>query len=339
MFSALVKLAVLATVAFAVPAPELKRASPPFNLPGDPAFTVPEANLTAAIDCPNGNTASKTVLLVPGTGEPTVEFFSPNFGALLPANGFNVCFLVIPSLSLGDAQVTAEFVVFGINSLAQTTGGPIRVLSHSQGGLNVQWALTFFPSTRANVQSFFAIAPDYLGTDLASIANSLSKLLHDGDAVASVLQQATGSNFVTALANHSGLTAFVPTNDIRSTTDDVVQPETGANPSSNLAGNAVNLAVQDLCSNRTDDHFELVTDVISQFFALQAFMSSDGLSDPSGTSAADIADLCANVLPEFTSVNVSLSSAAEQTSITDSLITGTPGSLVAAEPPLMAYAQ
>jgi hypothetical protein len=103
----------------------LLRRSSVYNLAGDPPYSVSEAALAAAIDCPTGNTNPKTgkanlsyvsrtsadlrfsthsVLLVPGTGEGVRDIYEPNFGALLPANGFPVCYLSIPMKSLGDAQ-------------------------------------------------------------------------------------------------------------------------------------------------------------------------------------------------------------------------------------------
>jgi hypothetical protein len=107
----------------------LLRRSPVYNLAGDPPYSVSEAALAAAIDCPTGNTNPKTgeknlirlsctiadvslsthpVLLVPGTGEGVRDIYEPNFGALLPANGFPVCYLNIPMKSLGDAQTKYE---------------------------------------------------------------------------------------------------------------------------------------------------------------------------------------------------------------------------------------
>jgi hypothetical protein len=46
------------------------------------------------------------VLIVPGTGAEPEKAYGSNFGKLLPANGFPVCYLDTPLLSLGDAQIT-----------------------------------------------------------------------------------------------------------------------------------------------------------------------------------------------------------------------------------------
>jgi hypothetical protein len=236
---------------------------------------------------------------------------------------------------------SSEYVVYGINSLASTTGGPVRVLSHSQGGLNVQWALTFFPSTRVNTYAFTPLAPDYRGsTGLGELINAIVFNL-TGKANAASLQQAATSNYVRALSTHGGLAAFAVTNNVYSTTDGVVEPETGPNASSVLSGPlATNIALQDICSTRTTNHITIVVDVLSMFFVLQSFSSSDGRAHPELITPAQKILLCANALPTFTDVGALLGfTSAEFDSVIRTGVTGTPGSMVSAEPPLMPYAQ
>lgn len=215
------------------------------------------------------------------------------------------------------------------------------MLAHSQGGLNVQWALTFFPSTRASVHSFFAIGADYRGTITGPIINALEKTLYK-HGMASIYQQSTGSNFLKALEAHGGLNAQVPTTTIRTRTDDVVQPEFGSNPSSVLAGdNAVNMLLQDLCPTRLDGHFNMVIDSVTQYFALQAFNADNGLADSTALSSEEVSDLCDNFLPQFNSIQGAVNFTE---SLLETVITlggagkNTPESWVTSEPALFDYA-
>lgn len=225
-----------------------------------------------------------------------------------------------------------------MNSLAQSTGAPIRVLTHSQGGLNMQWALTFFPSTRANTFAFAALAPDYRGTTGGNLTTTLPQL-PGGGGVAAVLQQGANSNYVQALARHGGLNAHVPTSNIYTLKDNIVQPESGPLATSVLSGaQAVNVPIQAICPLRLDDHFQVVIDVISEYLVLQAFSSSSGKADPSAVLPLS-ADLCAKILPQFTDVDsILLFTTSSLVALLLTLI-GTPGNYVPTEPPLMAYAQ
>jgi hypothetical protein len=236
---------------------------------------------------------------------------------------------------------SSEYVAYGINLLASTTGGPIRVLTHSQGGLNTQWALTFFPSTRANTKIFTALAPDYRGTDMIDklVIYSLYAATHMANAAA--LQQASDSNFVHALAAHGGLTSLARTNNLYTRTDEVVMPEVGPRATSVLGGSlATNIAVQDICPGRIVGHFGTMIDVITQFFTLQSFTAPDGRADPSLLTPAERLALCLNVLPRFKSMPASVQFGLETLEVAIKTgFTGAPGSMVSAEPPLRPYAQ
>ncbi|KAF7348016.1 Lipase B-like protein [Mycena sanguinolenta] len=311
-----------------------------YNIPGDPPYTVPEAQLSAAIDCTSGNTNPKIALIVPGTGAQTEQVYGPNLGLLLPANGYPVCYLNTPHNSLIDAQIISEYVAYAINSLASSTGNPIRVVTHSQGGLNTQWALTFWPSTRANVFSFVAIAPDYRGTIMADGARI--NLAAGVPQNAAVVQQSYGSNFVTALAAHDGLTAHVPTTDIYTLTDDVVQPEILLNATSALSGsNATNVAVQSVCPTVNPDHITIIITGVTEYLLLMAFGAANGRADSSSIPLTDRIQLCLDILPHFNSVSGAVSIGFEMLRVvfTSYIIVPDPQSAVTTEPPLMPYAQ
>ncbi len=173
----------------------------------------------------------------------------------------------LPGRALDDAQLSAEFVAQGILTLApQSQTGMVNVIGHSQGaGLNIQWvsrfarpaaslasqhcrltsrsnapphspapqALQFFPSTQPLVQNYIALAGDFKGTTLSVGICSIA-------CAASVHQQTAGSDYLGVQADQ----ALVPTTSIFTVQDEVIQPETGRNPTSDLDGASV-IAVQD----------------------------------------------------------------------------------------------
>jgi hypothetical protein len=80
------------------------------------------------------------------------------------SDGYDVCYVSIPARSLDDAQVNAEYVAYNIQDLAaKSSTGKVYLIGHSQGNLNIQWALAFWPSLRSKVLGFGSIAGDFFG--------------------------------------------------------------------------------------------------------------------------------------------------------------------------------
>lgn len=323
--------------------------------------------MQAAIICPTGTTDPNTgmlteppvcdswltlyvVLLVPGTGEKASDFFAKNLGRLLPENGLPVCYLNTPDLSVGDMQVTyvvkvllstdelnvclrSEYVAFAIKTLAASTQSKVRVVSHSQGGSDVQWALTFWPSIRESVSTFVAIGPAWQGTAIGSLVTDIRKLL-TGEGVASVFQQGSGSNFLKALA-HGGYTSLVPTTSIFTATDEIVQPfKSGVLP----GDRAINIQLQDICPLRVARHFGLVVDSVTQFFVLQA-LKFNSVANVDDLRLVERGQLCLSVLPRFRSVDAVVDFTRDMMiSVVSTVVTGLGNNQFAEEPPLKEYA-
>jgi hypothetical protein len=56
--------------------------------------------------------------------------------------GYDIAWFTSPTRSLGDAQITAEYIAYNIKLLAQQSStGKVFIIGHSQGNLNIQWAL------------------------------------------------------------------------------------------------------------------------------------------------------------------------------------------------------
>jgi hypothetical protein len=85
---------------------------------------------------------------------------------------------------LGDAQINAEYIAYNIKVLAEKSRtGKVFIVGHSQGNINIQWALEFWPSIREYVEGFVSLAGDFHGglfflplvTPLQPLACNLSK--------------------------------------------------------------------------------------------------------------------------------------------------------------------
>lgn len=104
---------------------------------------------------------------------------------------------------MGDAQITAEYIAYAIPYLVrralhslpslpftkpslctqakQSATGQMSIVGHSQGaGLNPQWALLFWPSTRAYVEDYVGLAADFHGTAEGPLACVALDLLEGG---------------------------------------------------------------------------------------------------------------------------------------------------------------
>ncbi|PWY99781.1 putative lipase B precursor [Testicularia cyperi] len=211
----------------------------------DPAFSVPQSTLAAGLACSAGASPSSVanpILLVPGTGTTGPQSFDSNWIPLAQQLGFTPCWVSPPPFMLGDAQVNAEYIVNAIATLYSASGKKVPILTWSQGGLATQWAFTFFPSTRSKADRLMAFAPDYKGTVEAGLLVALQV------ASPSVWQQTSGSAFLTALKNAGGLNEVVPTTNLYSFTDEIVQPQVFNGPAdSSYLFNAKNIQAQSVC--------------------------------------------------------------------------------------------
>jgi hypothetical protein len=200
---------------------------------GDAPYSLSQEALRKAIFIPPGFTYGKKppVLFVPGTGSYGGTTFSGNLRKLLTGKPFaDPVWLNVPGAMLGDAQLNAEYIAYAINYISSVSKNSkqIAVISWSQGGLDTQWALKYWPSTRKVVRNFLPVSPDFKGTIFAnalclSLDPSLSVLCDPG-----VIQQEATSNYVAALRSGGGDSAYVPTTTFYSGFfDEIVEPQQG----------------------------------------------------------------------------------------------------------------
>jgi len=166
--------------------------------------------------------------------------------------------------AMGDMQVSAEYIAYNLHYLSQLSDNlSTAVISHSQGGPDVQWALQFWPSTRKVTNSFIALSPDFTGIEL--LDSKLSDVCVDDLCQVCIWQQSAGSHYYDAL-HYRDFEAQVPTTAIWSEFDGVVTP-----PESNAQlPSAMAISVQDLCPGRLTDHSSMKTDAAGFALAMDA---------------------------------------------------------------------
>ncbi|KAJ0307999.1 hypothetical protein Brms1b_009772 [Colletotrichum noveboracense] len=219
----------------------------------DAPYSMSEEELRSKIYFPKTfsmTSGKQPIILVPGTAAMAGSTFRANLGPLLAKSDFaDPLWVNIPEASLGDAQENSEYVAYAMNYVQSMTGKKAAVAAWSQGNLNVQWAMKYWPSTRETVTDFVSFSPDFHGTTEAFLACDTAAALIG--CTPSVYQQKYDSKFVATLRAGGGDSAYVPTTSIFSATDEVVQPQAGPKASAFLKdGNgaqATNIEVQKAC--------------------------------------------------------------------------------------------
>ncbi|KAH6639567.1 hypothetical protein C7974DRAFT_304334 [Boeremia exigua] len=261
----------------------------------DAPYSVSEASLRAAIFIPPGFTyGNKTpVLFVPGTGAYGGVNFANNLRKLLTGKSYaDPVWLNVPGAMLDDTQTNAEYVAYAINYIGALSGSvedpkKIAVISWSQGGLDTQWVLKYWPSTRKIVQDFLPISPDFHGTVLANaLCLAPTSQLGAVPCPPSVIQQQYTSSYITQLRRNNGDRALVPTTTFYSALfDEVVEPQQGTAASAFLpAGDsapASNNEVQSVCALQPGSGFYGHAGVL--FHPLTWALVIDALTHPGST--------------------------------------------------------
>ncbi|MGV8874513.1 MAG: esterase/lipase family protein [Rhodococcus sp. (in: high G+C Gram-positive bacteria)] len=261
---------VLASVVAALcsSAPGAASAQPVLAADADPgpALTVAPADLDRALTCTTDlhDATRDPVLLTPAFATDQ-QSFGWNYLQSLPAAGVPVCSLSLPDAGYGDLQISAEYVVHAVRTMAADSSRKVVMMGHQHGPLNELWALTFWPDLPALVSDFISLATPYNGTDSARNGCDDSKKCPPAN-----WQIATGSRFLTTLAAHP-LPVGPSYTSIFTRFDELIYPQPRA---STLTG-AANIAVQDVCPLRPVEHFTILGDNVAYNIVLAA-LDHDG---------------------------------------------------------------
>ena len=222
----------------------------------EPALTVPQHLLSSAVHCEGklSRTRPAPVLLLPGTGSDGSYLFPTGIQRDLSARGVPSCYLDVPGHLTGDMQISTEYVVSAIRTMAKRAGRPIAVFGFSQGGVLARMALTFWPSTGPLVGDVVAAsAPQHGSTNLP--ADFCPKV-----GCPAAIWQRRPSSLLLGVLNQGdetpGPTAWTT---LRTLNDPTALPVTGPHPTSSLIG-ASNLVVQSICPGRKVQHPGMVFD-------------------------------------------------------------------------------
>lgn len=282
--------------------------------PTGPELTVDPAEVAAATECLEPTGDAGPVLLVHGTGSTPAESFDPSLRATLPELGHEVCTVALPDRSVGDIQLSSEYVVAAVRAIAERTGRPVALVGHSQGVLQVRWAVAFWPDVAEQVSMVVAMAGPNAGSPAADA------LCAEGCAAA--LQQMRPGSALLAALDAAWADVVVPTTVIRTVQDEFVPPDSAAA----VPGAAV-VTVQDVCPDREVSHAGLLADTVAHA-ALRSALAHDGTPAAPDVAAVD----CASVVEPGADLEALL--AAGQASL-GPVLAAPP---VAEEPPLAAYA-
>ncbi|RMX95090.1 hypothetical protein D0867_13620 [Hortaea werneckii] len=231
--------------------------------------------------------------------------------------------------AMGDMQVSSEYVAYNLHYLSQLSGAlKPAVISHSQGGPNTQWALQFWPSTRAVTSSFIPLSPDFEGIDL--LGSDFSNFCVGNLCQACIWQQSDGSNYFEALHGHD-FAALVPTTVVWSKTDGVVEP---AKINARLPGSTA-ISLQDLCPLRFTTHVQMTMDAAAFAMALDA-LQNGGIGSLARVKKQRL-KTCWRIGAPDMDINIADQIREDFDSIIKGYILG--DSRVSTEPTVMAYAQ
>ncbi|KAI0123977.1 hypothetical protein BJ170DRAFT_598304 [Xylariales sp. AK1849] len=268
----------------------------------DAPYSLSEDQLRAAIYIPSTFTYGQKppTIFVPGTGSYGGITFVSNLRKLLTGVSYaDPVWLNIPGAMLGDAQVNSEYIAYAINYIsAISQNSDVSVISWSQGGLDVQWAFTFWPSTRSVVSDFLPVSPDFHGTEFAN----LLCLSADSDIGVvpcdpSVIQQQYTSDYVATLRANGGASAYVPTTTFYSSFfDEVVEPMQGTGASAYILDDrnvgVSNNEVQVVCAGYIGGSFYGHAGVLYNPLTYALVVDALNNEGPGDASRLDIPSVC-----------------------------------------------
>ena len=206
-----------------------------------------------ALSCPERfSGAHEPLLFVHGTSYTADQAWSWNYGKVLPSQGYDVCTVQLPDLGRADIQVSAEYVVSAVRTIAERSSSKVDLVSFSQGPMEVRWALKWWPDLLALVDDSIMIAAPNHGFAEADFFCTPS-------CVAPFWQMRVRSAFIRSLNQDDETPGDVAYTSVYSRTDQFLQPNVPTDGTAALTGGTT-IAVQDVCATRPVEHIAMVSD-------------------------------------------------------------------------------
>ncbi|CAJ2504173.1 Uu.00g115670.m01.CDS01 [Anthostomella pinea] len=284
----------------------------PRVIPADAPYSFSESKLRSAINIPpnfryGAAGAPQPVILVGGTGNPGRVTYEGSYIPLLQRDDdssfADLVWLDIPGESLEDVQTNAEYVAYAIHYIHGISAGrQVAVFGYSQGNVDAQWAYKYWPSTRAKVSDHVGFSPGYHGT---LITEALALVPQPP----AWLQSTYTSDLVAALNAGGGDSAHVPTTNVYSVTDQVVQPQHGEHASGALGDErgvgVSNILVQEICEGAPAGGFYTHEAILVHPLAYALARDALAHDGPGRAERLDLETVCATaVVPGLTWENI-----------------------------------
>jgi triacylglycerol esterase/lipase EstA (alpha/beta hydrolase family) len=271
----------------------------PLNRAGPP-ITISKAALNSSLKCEPSvlHARVEPVLLNPGTGATAEQNFGTTWEPALTKLGIPWCAYTPPFHTLGDIQVSGEYLVHAIRTMHQLARRRIAIVGHSQGGMSMRWALRFWPDTRRMVDDVIGFSGTNHGTTVGGFGNCAS------GCPPADWQQGANANFIKALNSYTETFRGISYTEIYTHTDEVVKPaDNNADASAALhtgSGKITNVATQDICPGDIYEHLLIGTyDPVAYAIAVDA-LTHAGPADPARISRSVCSQL---VMPGVSPTN------------------------------------
>jgi len=249
--------------------------------PEGPPLDVPAAALERSLDCPPDAFTSDAapILLIPGTTLTAQENFFFTYEPAFRLRDRPYCALTLPNHAMSDIQVSAEYVVRALRTMADRSGERVKIVGFSQGGMIGRWALKYWPDTREDVDEVIGLDPSNHGTlDAYATCTPLT-----AGCAPALWQQQTGSRFLAALNSGPETYPGIDYTSISTPTDEIVVPNLPPAASSSLntgEGRRANISTLDVCPVHVAEHLSMgSTDPVGYALVTDA-LDHDGPADP-----------------------------------------------------------
>src|SRR5581483_1625540 len=208
------------------------------------------------------------VLLVPPTTLDPYDAYSWTYMPAFERRGLPYCFVVLPDHSMGDIQVSAEYVVHAVREIHRRSGQRVQIVGWSQGGTNPRWALRWWPDIRRMVEEYVGLAPSAHGGETVD-------LMCRPDCAPSMWQQRRGSNLVQAMNSGGETFPGIDYTVVWTHHEQFLTP-----PELTTIAGAKNIATQDVCPANLADHISVGSyDPVAFALVLDA-LTHPGPADP-----------------------------------------------------------
>jgi pimeloyl-ACP methyl ester carboxylesterase len=240
-----------------------------------PSLVTPVATLEQSLSCTGSLSHLKRdpVLLVHGTFADSAINWSWNYEEALPARGETACAVDLPDRSAGDIQISTEYVVYAIRAIAERSHRSVAVISHSQGGLELRWALRWWPDLRKLVSDAVLFVAPNNGSAFPDALCTVPNVC-----AASLYQMRSDSRFLEALNAEPRAPKGVEFTAIATADDNffVLPEQAHLNTRGKLVSNVV---IQDICPGHQVDHNGVAFDGPTYALAVDA-LDHKGPADP-----------------------------------------------------------